>query len=192
VIDWLILIDMALNIAQWIADNESQFLPPVCNKMMHSDGQLKVMYVGGPNIRGDYHIEEGEVSYHIISYHIISYHIISYHIISYHIISYHIISYHIISYQCHIECSLRHVTCLTCVAWSRSCSSWREEQCVSRSWRRVSAKTWSFRRATSGSFLDAFRIHLRSVIDVEYHACVGFVACVVQSLLIGSMHCLVP
>jgi hypothetical protein len=72
---------------------------------------------------------------------------------------------------------------------------------VSRSWRRVSAKTWSFRRATSGSFLDAFRIHLRSVIDVEYHACVacvgfvacvGCVACVVQSLLIGSMHCLVP
>ena len=26
----------------------------------YGSGQLKVMYVGGPNLRKDYHIEEGE------------------------------------------------------------------------------------------------------------------------------------
>ena len=26
----------------------------------HNEGQLKVFYVGGPNQRKDYHIEEGE------------------------------------------------------------------------------------------------------------------------------------
>lgn len=31
------------------------------NKLMFGAGQLKVMYVGGPNIRSDYHLEEGEV-----------------------------------------------------------------------------------------------------------------------------------
>jgi len=29
--------------------------------MLHNEGQLKVMFVGGPNIRSDFHIEEGEV-----------------------------------------------------------------------------------------------------------------------------------
>jgi len=48
-----------LNIDRWIHANKEYFLPPVCNKMMH-DNQLKVFYVGGPNIREDYHIEQGE------------------------------------------------------------------------------------------------------------------------------------
>ena len=26
----------------------------------HGDGQLKIMFIGGPNQRKDYHIEEGE------------------------------------------------------------------------------------------------------------------------------------
>lgn len=52
---------MALNIHTWIEQHKSSFLPPVCNKLMHGAGQLKVMFVGGPNIRGDFHIEEGEV-----------------------------------------------------------------------------------------------------------------------------------
>lgn len=30
------------------------------NKLMHGEGQTKVMVVGGPNVRKDYHIEEGE------------------------------------------------------------------------------------------------------------------------------------
>ncbi|XP_056616656.1 3-hydroxyanthranilate 3,4-dioxygenase isoform X2 [Triplophysa dalaica] len=48
-----------VNIDKWISENESSFLPPVCNKLMFFY-QLNIMYVGGPNIRKDYHIEEGE------------------------------------------------------------------------------------------------------------------------------------
>ena len=61
--------------SDWLSKNEQFFLPPVCNKMMHND-QLKVnqtgeittkvtvspqvFYVGGPNQRKDFHLEEGE------------------------------------------------------------------------------------------------------------------------------------
>ncbi len=48
-----------VNTAEWIRANEGSFLPPVCNKLMHN-GQLVIMFVGGPNSREDYHIEEGE------------------------------------------------------------------------------------------------------------------------------------
>ncbi|XP_041037430.1 3-hydroxyanthranilate 3,4-dioxygenase [Carcharodon carcharias] len=47
------------NVDKWIEENKKFFNPPVCNKLMHN-GQLKVMFVGGPNERKDYHIEEGE------------------------------------------------------------------------------------------------------------------------------------
>ncbi|CAI4222926.1 unnamed protein product [Auanema sp. JU1783] len=46
-------------IPEWILDNKKDFIPPVCNKCMFSD-QLKVFFVGGPNSRKDYHLEEGE------------------------------------------------------------------------------------------------------------------------------------
>ena len=49
----------AVEIPQWIQDNQGDFVPPVCNKCMFSD-QLKVFYVGGPNQRKDFHLEEGE------------------------------------------------------------------------------------------------------------------------------------
>ncbi|KAI6241929.1 hypothetical protein M3Y99_00268300 [Aphelenchoides fujianensis] len=45
--------------AEWVAANQKDFVPPVCNKCMFSD-QLKVFFVGGPNSRNDYHLEEGE------------------------------------------------------------------------------------------------------------------------------------
>ncbi|XP_069810946.1 3-hydroxyanthranilate 3,4-dioxygenase [Dendropsophus ebraccatus] len=48
-----------INVSKWIEENKAHFLPPVCNKLMHND-QLTVMFVGGPNQRKDYHIEEGE------------------------------------------------------------------------------------------------------------------------------------
>eukprot|EP01095_Lingulamoeba_sp_RSL-Kostka_P005928 TRINITY_DN1805_c0_g1_i1.p1 TRINITY_DN1805_c0_g1~~TRINITY_DN1805_c0_g1_i1.p1 ORF type:complete len:286 (+),score=107.67 TRINITY_DN1805_c0_g1_i1:151-1008(+) len=54
-----------LNLNQWIEDNEDQFLPPVCNKLM-SGGELKIMFVGGPNIRSDYHMEEGEELFYMV------------------------------------------------------------------------------------------------------------------------------
>ncbi|KAK0411133.1 hypothetical protein QR680_005503 [Steinernema hermaphroditum] len=46
-------------IVEWIEANKKDFEPPVCNKCMFSD-QLKVFFVGGPNSRKDYHLEEGE------------------------------------------------------------------------------------------------------------------------------------
>ncbi|KAL1417216.1 hypothetical protein MTO96_027096 [Rhipicephalus appendiculatus] len=54
------------NVDQWVEDNKAFFLPPICNKMMHSDGQLKVFYVGGPNVRPDYHLEEGEEFFYML------------------------------------------------------------------------------------------------------------------------------
>ena len=46
-------------VSQWIEENKNFFLPPVCNKLMYGR-QLKVMFIGGPNVRKDYHMEEGE------------------------------------------------------------------------------------------------------------------------------------
>uniref|UniRef100_A0A7N6AQE8 3-hydroxyanthranilate 3,4-dioxygenase n=1 Tax=Anabas testudineus TaxID=64144 RepID=A0A7N6AQE8_ANATE len=48
-----------VHVEKWIAENQNAFLPPVCNKLMHFS-QLNIMFVGGPNTRKDYHIEEGE------------------------------------------------------------------------------------------------------------------------------------
>lgn len=48
-----------INVNKWIDENRNDFNPPVCNKLMHNE-QLVVMFVGGPNQREDYHIEEGE------------------------------------------------------------------------------------------------------------------------------------
>ncbi|XP_017525297.3 3-hydroxyanthranilate 3,4-dioxygenase isoform X3 [Manis javanica] len=48
-----------VSVKTWVRENRGSFLPPVCNKLLHQE-QLKVMFVGGPNIRKDYHIEEGE------------------------------------------------------------------------------------------------------------------------------------
>ncbi|CAB1437663.1 unnamed protein product [Pleuronectes platessa] len=50
---------LLVNVDNWIAQNQNAFLPPVCNKLMHFL-QLNIMFVGGPNSRKDYHIEEGE------------------------------------------------------------------------------------------------------------------------------------
>ncbi|KAK2823941.1 hypothetical protein Q5P01_021116 [Channa striata] len=50
---------LLVNVENWIAENQNAFLPPVCNKLMHYL-QLNIMFVGGPNTRKDFHIEEGE------------------------------------------------------------------------------------------------------------------------------------
>jgi 3-hydroxyanthranilate 3,4-dioxygenase len=42
----------------WYEENKAVFSPPVCNKLMHKD-QLTVMFVGGPNTRTDFHLDEG-------------------------------------------------------------------------------------------------------------------------------------
>uniref|UniRef100_A0A8C5T2Q4 3-hydroxyanthranilate 3,4-dioxygenase n=1 Tax=Laticauda laticaudata TaxID=8630 RepID=A0A8C5T2Q4_LATLA len=51
--------DTLVNVKKWVEENKDTFLPPVCNKLMHHR-QLNIMFVGGPNQRKDYHIEEGE------------------------------------------------------------------------------------------------------------------------------------
>ncbi|KAK6755666.1 hypothetical protein RB195_014194 [Necator americanus] len=48
-----------VDVEKWIEENKKDFVPPVCNKCMFAE-QLKVFYVGGPNSRKDYHLEEGE------------------------------------------------------------------------------------------------------------------------------------
>jgi len=48
------------NVSKWAEEHKNSFSPPICNKMMYGAGQLKVMFVGGPNVRDDFHLEEGE------------------------------------------------------------------------------------------------------------------------------------
>lgn len=57
---------MKLNVSRWIEENKSYFLPPVSNKLMHDEGQINVMFVGGPNQRKDFHIEAGEELFYMI------------------------------------------------------------------------------------------------------------------------------
>lgn len=54
----------------WIKENELCFQPPVCNKLLYPSllCDLKIQVVGGPNIRTDYHIEEGEEWYILTHY----------------------------------------------------------------------------------------------------------------------------
>jgi len=46
------------NVKNWIDENKNSFEPPVCNKLMYKH-QLSIMFVGAPNTRTDFHIEEG-------------------------------------------------------------------------------------------------------------------------------------
>jgi len=51
-----------VHLKKWVEENKGSFLPPVMNKLMYPSDrcQWKIMFVGGPNTRTDYHIEEGE------------------------------------------------------------------------------------------------------------------------------------
>ena len=49
-----------LNLKAWIEENRDQLKPPVGNKMVWQDTEFMVMLVGGPNLRTDYHVEDGE------------------------------------------------------------------------------------------------------------------------------------
>jgi 3-hydroxyanthranilate 3,4-dioxygenase len=50
------------SLAKWVAENRHLLRPPVGNKMVYpsADCQFKVMVVGGPNSRTDYHVDPGE------------------------------------------------------------------------------------------------------------------------------------
>lgn len=45
------------NIEVWRHENIECFGPPICNKLMHKN-ELSIMFVGGPNTRTDFHIDE--------------------------------------------------------------------------------------------------------------------------------------
>ena len=47
-----------LNLQAWIEEHRHLLKPPVGNKVVH-DGDFIVMVVGGPNVRTDYHFDEG-------------------------------------------------------------------------------------------------------------------------------------
>jgi 3-hydroxyanthranilate 3,4-dioxygenase len=46
------------HLQMWYEANRQLFNPPVCNKLMHKK-QMTVMFVGGPNTRTDYHLDQG-------------------------------------------------------------------------------------------------------------------------------------
>jgi 3-hydroxyanthranilate 3,4-dioxygenase len=46
------------NLNSWYDANRHLFDPPVCNKLQHKK-QLSIMFVGGPNTRTDFHLEQG-------------------------------------------------------------------------------------------------------------------------------------
>ncbi len=50
---------VAFNFKQWIDDHRHLLKPPVCNQQVFVDNDFIVMVVGGPNIRKDYHYDEG-------------------------------------------------------------------------------------------------------------------------------------
>lgn len=46
-----------VKIDEWISENSESFKPPICNKLMYKK-DLSVMFVGGPNRRTDFHVDE--------------------------------------------------------------------------------------------------------------------------------------
>ena len=49
-----------INFKNWIEEIRHLLKPPVGNKIVYEDTEFIIMVVGGPNIRKDYHIDEGE------------------------------------------------------------------------------------------------------------------------------------
>lgn len=61
-----------MHFEDWIAANKDAFQPPVNNKLISGNGcQFKVMVVGGPNTRTDYHINRGEEWFYMVKGHMI-------------------------------------------------------------------------------------------------------------------------
>ena len=50
----------AFNFEKWIDENADQLKPPVGNKLIHTDSDMIVMVVGGPNRRVDFHDDPAE------------------------------------------------------------------------------------------------------------------------------------
>ena len=50
----------SIDLKRWIEENRHWLKPPVGNKLVFEDAEFIVMAVGGPNMRKDYHVDEGE------------------------------------------------------------------------------------------------------------------------------------
>lgn len=50
----------AFNFKKWIDEHRAVLKPPICNKLVFEDAEFIIMVVGGPNVRKDYHYDEGE------------------------------------------------------------------------------------------------------------------------------------
>ena len=53
------------NVNAWYEKNAKDFLPPVCNKLLHRN-QLTAMFVGGPNTRTDFHIDQSSEFFYML------------------------------------------------------------------------------------------------------------------------------
>ena len=60
-------IDQAIHLGEFVEQSRSQLKPPVSNRLLFSGEHLKVMIVGGPNERDDFHVESGEELFYQIS-----------------------------------------------------------------------------------------------------------------------------
>jgi len=47
------------NLAQWIESHRHALVPPVANRQVYPAGDFIIMVVGGPNARGDFHVDPG-------------------------------------------------------------------------------------------------------------------------------------
>ena len=49
-----------INLHKWIEDNRHLLKPPVGNQQVWLDREFMITIVGGPNVRSDYHVNQGE------------------------------------------------------------------------------------------------------------------------------------
>ena len=54
----------AFNFDKWVGDNGERLRPPVNNQLIHTDTDMIVMAVGGPNTRVDFHDDPVEEWFH--------------------------------------------------------------------------------------------------------------------------------
>jgi 3-hydroxyanthranilate 3,4-dioxygenase len=56
----------AFNFQKWVDENADQLKPPVGNKLVHTNSDMIVMVVGGPNTRVDFHDDPADEWFHQI------------------------------------------------------------------------------------------------------------------------------
>ena len=57
---------MAVNLSHYVDNVRESLKPPVSNKILFDGSQIKVMIVGGPNQRKDFHVEKGEELFYML------------------------------------------------------------------------------------------------------------------------------